>query len=258
MAERSSPIEKENDFSMSFIWTVEATLLLLPKIHTEQRRRGRRRRGEIGQKRRSLGRSRNLFSTRYSGCLCCFSTLFAFRTGSTRHSTAYLIPLYLYRTPPPLLLQILRTYLFMRACKKFAESKILSRFTRNLPTPPPLLLLLHTLIRCVGSFWNFYTHSWLFRLVMFNALGHMCCIPVELLLRGEKNQTKPRKKKKTRESLRQYLASGQYTLRRTPSPEKRIINLSFNKLFCCYKMGKFLHLKAAWHDLYPMRIMKKL
>lgn len=36
LAERSSPIEKENDFSMSFIWTVEATLLL-PKTHRAEK-----------------------------------------------------------------------------------------------------------------------------------------------------------------------------------------------------------------------------
>lgn len=34
-------------------------------------------------------------------------------------------------------------------------------------------------------------------------------------------------------------------------PEKRIINLSFNKLFACYKMGKFWT-KKIWLDIYPV------
>lgn len=49
-------------------------------------------------KRRSLRRSRNLFSTRYSGCLCCFSHYLPL-VRSTRHSTQ----------PPPTLFPCLRS-----------------------------------------------------------------------------------------------------------------------------------------------------
>jgi len=55
------------------------------------------------------------------------------------------------------------------------------------------------LARCVGSFWNFYTHSWLFRLVMFNALGHMCCIPAELVLLHSQNGKKIKNQTKKKE-----------------------------------------------------------
>lgn len=40
-------------------------------------------------------------------------------------------------------------------------------------------------------------------------------------------------------------------------PEKRIINLSFNKLFACYKMGKF-RMKEVWMDLYPVNNEKAI
>lgn len=78
--------------------------------HCRQKRQSRR---KTEDKRRSLRRSRNLFSTRYSGCLCCFSHYLPF-VRSTRHSPQ----------PPPTLFLPLSplertSYLFVYAtCKK--------------------------------------------------------------------------------------------------------------------------------------------
>lgn len=142
MAEHNST-EKENDFSMSFIWTVGVEALVRPQLqptpppapappspsaddktprrhtntqhrrHCRQKRQSRRKRQKTEDKRRSLRRSRNLFSTRYSGCLCCFSHYLPF-VRSTRHSPQ----------PPPTLFLPLSplertSYLFVYAtCKK--------------------------------------------------------------------------------------------------------------------------------------------
>lgn len=82
-------------------------------LQTEETAQTEDRRQKTEDKRRSLRRSRNLFSTRYSGCLCCFSHYLPF-VRSTRHSPQ----------PPPTLFPPLSplertSYLFVYAtCKK--------------------------------------------------------------------------------------------------------------------------------------------
>lgn len=106
-------------------------LLLLPTtIHREDtqthntedtadRRDSADGRQKTEDKRRSLRRSRNLFSTRYSGCLCCFSHYLPF-VRSTRHSPQPPPTLFLPLSPP---LSVLRTYLFMPHVKSEQRAK---------------------------------------------------------------------------------------------------------------------------------------
>lgn len=104
----------------------------------------------------------------------------------------------------------------------------------------PLPAALGKLWSLRGLILEFYTHSWLFRLVMFNALGHMCCIPAELgsLQRLKEKEKNP--KNQTGKYQNQAKTYSQTDKLSWPSlagakPEQRIINLNFNKLFCCHK-----------------------
>lgn len=152
LAERSSPAEKENDFSMSFIWTVGAAarLLLLPKTHTQSREDTADRadgadRVDSRQKRRSLLGDRETCLARVTAAACVAFHIICLWYGPL--GTLHTLPPNLPLSPPPSSLLVLRTYLFMPHVKSQQRAKFSlvllvipsakRRSCRSLSTPTP-------------------------------------------------------------------------------------------------------------------------